>query len=205
MLFTTDNKFLLISNWRCGSSKTHALFTPYSEYYTLPPEERNPVPATRKLLGLNYHAIVHNPARFFKKVWKQKGWDWDQYVKITTIRNPWDRAVSLYFYMRRKNGLSQPFDKFIARTFSKHGNNTQTMVEDKEGNVIVDHIIRLENYEAELKPVVQQHWDFDFDYATKSNTTDHEHYSHYFDDREDLIDLVRSRFEFDVEYGPYTY
>jgi hypothetical protein len=45
---------------------------------------------------------------------------WDQYRKATIIRNPWDREVSRFFWVRGRPNIPGEFEEFIERVTRRH-------------------------------------------------------------------------------------
>ena len=91
---------------------------------------------------------------------------WDSYLTFAVVRNPYDRVISEYFY-RGKTMPTWKFwrrprlDGFMAQAaqedFSdgaRHIVPQANYVCDRDGNVIVDHIIRFENMGAEVEALL---------------------------------------------------
>ena len=91
MRYSSKHKFLLISNWKCGCSTMAHLFLPYSDFGYKDQQK------CLKRFGISYGKMVHWPAYKIKHQFDRQGIKWDSYIKITTVRNPWSRIVSLFF------------------------------------------------------------------------------------------------------------
>lgn len=79
---------------------------------------------------------------------------WNNYFKFSVVRNPFDRAVSRFFWRhtRKNKGLSpQEFRKFLL-------NNPDALARNREktkvdGDVAMDFMVRYENFEEDLSEV----------------------------------------------------
>lgn len=99
----------------------------------------------------------HMPA---KKVAKQLGRDiWSSYTKVSSLRNPYDKAVSWFWFMARKHDLatSDPVEDFRAFIRDKDSSgyfrsrkDIDWRVTHVDGRDIIDHYIKLENLEADF-------------------------------------------------------
>ena len=189
MRFSHKHRFLLISNWRCGCSTMARHFAPYSEFEG---KTKN-AQCKKSFHGKPYSMIVHWPAHKIRTEFKRNGWNWNKYIKISTVRNPWARIVSLYHYGRRSEKVNpknvrQKFTEFVKREVPRwqHGIrnrwNSYEMFHDKQGNRIVDYVVRLEHLQQDLEPIMKKHFPNipPFDYTRKANSTDHKHYSWYY-------------------------
>lgn len=74
------------------------------------------------------------------------------YLKIAFFRNPWSLLVSLFFYNRLRNDLS-PDKKTVIEWLNMYrgGDPYIPYIFDKDGNVILDFIGKLENINEDLK------------------------------------------------------
>ncbi len=45
---------------------------------------------------------------------------WDRYRKVTIIRNPWDREVSRFFWVRGRPNIPSEFGEFVERVTRRH-------------------------------------------------------------------------------------
>jgi len=77
--------------------------------------------------------------------------DLDGLFSFTVERNPWDRAISLYFWSTRDVQGSRPTVSTFLREVGWHISNFPTY--SHEGKVIVDRVLRYENLAADLDQV----------------------------------------------------
>ncbi len=203
MRFSHDHKLLLISNWKCGCSTIADMFAPITEF------DWNSREACKQIFGKDYNDLVHYPAGLMRQEFRRLGWDFDQYVKISSVRNPWSRTVSLYEHVKRI-GFKGSFDSFVADELPKWRSglinrwNTYEMLHEN-GERIVDHVIRIEHLETDLRPVVASRWPgLNLDYGTKSNTGNHKPYEQYYTNKK-TGEIVEDFFAYDVQAFDYRF
>ncbi|HEX5002393.1 MAG TPA: sulfotransferase family 2 domain-containing protein [Bacteroidia bacterium] len=134
----------------------------------------------------------------------------DKYFKFSIVRNPWDRMVSQYLYRKKHNK-----DKILQdnRSFSDWardpGGHLNPQLEwvtasDYNGNkcVMVDFIGRFETLSNDWKFVCKQ-LNLDQQLPHVNNNSEGKHYSQYYD--AELVQLVKERFQDDIEYFNYSF
>jgi hypothetical protein len=94
--------------------------------------------------------------------------NWDDRFKFTFIRNPWDRAVSWFFWHRYYMKYST-FERWVRRGLpceekpwflEGHPNNSldqKTFFCDLDGNSLVDFIGRFENLHGDFQTICRDH------------------------------------------------
>mgnify|MGYP006089808871 FL=1 len=77
---------------------------------------------------------------------------WDEYTKVTIVRNPWDLAVSSFFWaLRKKKNLENENYKIYFNDWIKHKKSWKDMKQnisrsvDSNGNLLMDYYIKYEN------------------------------------------------------------
>jgi chondroitin 4-sulfotransferase 11 len=149
--------------------------------------------------------------------------DWDEYFKFAFVRNPWDRLVSWYSMVttmpREGNELwryvhdnSSTFEEFIYNCTDeveiKEGvhysfaYNQLDYVTDDHGNMLVDFIGRLENFDEDIQEVFLR-IGFELEAVPHKNRSGHQHYSTFYTPETEMI--VRERFKRDIEYFGYEF
>lgn len=81
-----------------------------------------------------------------------KKWDLSKHFKFTIVRNPYDRFVSLWL-TRRKNLSMEEFINKIKKNEMKWlalRDQLYWITDENKNLMLVDHIIRYENYEKEI-------------------------------------------------------
>ncbi len=202
MRFSHDHKLMLISNWKCGCSTIADMFAPYTEFDWATRAE------CKRIFGKDYDVMAHYPASLMRQEFARLGWDFAEYTSISEVRNPWARTVSLYATVKRV-GFDYTFDEFVInelRTWQSglQGRWNSYEMFHERGERIVDHIIRIEHLEEELRPVVEREWPgLHLDYATRSNTGSHNPYRDYYTDK--TSDIVADFFAYDIETFGYRF
>lgn len=78
---------------------------------------------------------------------------WNSYVKITTVRDPWDATVSLYYWRRSSRSPNGP-DRTIDTAVDRAARNWESYTID--GVPVVDHVIRYEQLARDVQDVCDQ-------------------------------------------------
>ncbi len=138
--------------------------------------------------------------------------------KFATIRNPWDRMVSLYFSpaqgrteWNRPEFLELIQNAVALRYFIRENlilNNDQDESDPKQiiDNLPLDHdidfLIRFERLNEDFEQVCEK-LDIPHKPLPIRNISGHTHYSEYYD--EDLKELVSQRFKDEIAFGDYHF
>lgn len=194
-------KFIFISKPRCASESIRKALDAYSDISS------NGDPSSPF-----YH---HTTLSRMRALFREKGWDFDGYFKFTTLRNPWDMIVSLYFYARTdRNGIEfwqrspgyqpdqpMPFKQWLLTGKPGGFYTLKNFAFDQDGTNLADDVIRVETMEKDL-PYVENKLGFKLA-VRMSNKTKHRHYAEYYD--EESVEIVRNRFAHDIEFGHYEF
>jgi len=77
---------------------------------------------------------------------------WDEYKKIVPIRNPWDIAVSAFFWCKKTGEfIGDNFSSFIRSSIAKDFLENNLNYYYFAGRLVPDYVIRYENLENDIK------------------------------------------------------
>ena len=148
---------------------------------------------------------------------------WNEYFRFAFVRNPWDRLVSWYSmvttYPRGGNQLwryvrdnGSTFEEFIYNctdevrikegVYYSFAYNQLDYLTDENGNLLVDFVGKLENFEQDL-PEAFNRIGVELEAIPRKNSSDHRHYSTFY--APDTEKIVRERFKRDIEYFGYEF
>ena len=137
----------------------------------------------------------------------------DSYFKFAFVRNPWDWAVSWYFYRKDRpnsnNTKNISFKKWIkekaSTAYNPIGIGLSVAQSDficDEYGVKVDFVGRFENLQEDFNTICDK-IAIPRQQLCHLNKSEHEHYSRYYDD--ETRDLVAQRYAKDIEYFGYEF
>jgi len=171
----------------------------------------------------------HDDAVSYKKKFPNK---FNYYFKFSVVRNPWDKMVSFYNYhdkVRRwdydwewspdnspsfgefikiSSSFSKQTQKYIFRktgsrcTHHKRMSNQLDWISDKDGNILVDYIIRFENLQKDFD-IVCDKIGVGRKKLPHKNKSKHKHYTEYYDDK--TREIVAEKYATDIEYFGYEF
>jgi len=142
----------------------------------------------------NKHDTIHDIKRKFPELYKS-------YRKFTIIRNPYDKMVSWYFYLKRNIGEKHEiieFNEWIKDPQQFWHANDPVYFLDSQHTWIDDtvEIIKFENLNKELNEFFNK--DLDLPLVNESS---HEHFSNYYNKKS--YDIIYSRYKKDFEKYNY--
>ncbi len=143
---------------------------------------------------------------------------WSSYSKFAVIRNPWDRALSSYLWLRKFGFTDLPFIRFIRRekpycNLLENPENpdyrgehfaSQNSFLFVEKSIAVDKVIRFEN----LKTCLTEYFTElglkkPFDVHANKTAREYPHYSQFYD--EDSIKLLTETYREDIKTWGYWF
>ena len=77
---------------------------------------------------------------------------WNSYYKFCFVRNPWDRAVSRYFWNIERDGSQESLDESL----KNNDPNSNFEIYSIDGQVAVDVVCKYENLQTDLTTVCQK-------------------------------------------------
>lgn len=179
--------------------------------------------AGTSILGLNNkqfevfsHDLRNKNFKYFKDSYERSF----SKFSFTFVRNPWDRLVSSYEYLKSGGNNFRDLEDY-EKIFSKYGNFRNTILNwkqdffhqihfkqqlewicDNNGNVIVDFVGRFEN--------LQQDFDIACDkmqvtriQLPRVGNISHKHYTEYYDD--ETVEIVAQKYAQDIDYFRYKF
>ena len=175
--------------------------------------------------GVKYTNFEHNNSDTIKSIFTSPlNNEWDDSFTFAFVRNPWDRLVSWYFFVRQEHkmvpnkGLS--FYNFVkaACTGDLNGDKALEYVPflDSEAGIArgdrldqhqytkgVKFVGRVESFDVDLKKVLDALGVKKYLSSKPINASSHKKYQDYY--TPELIKLVEKRFEKDIDLFGYTY
>lgn len=79
----------------------------------------------------------------------------DAYLKVTIVRNPWDREVSRYFWATRGDANPPPFDRWVRRTSTRPERKTWEIYALGD-RCIADVVMRHETLDADFDALLDR-------------------------------------------------
>ncbi len=163
-----------------------------------------------------HHNLRDKNFVYFKDSLERKGAEFS----FAFVRNPWDRLVSAYEYL--KNGGICPLDaEDYLNLFSKYENFKEMVLNweevffdqihfksqsdwicDNDGNIIVDFVGKFENLQQDFD-IVCDRMQIPRKKLPHTNKTNHKHYTKYYND--EIREIVAKKYARDIEYFGYKF
>jgi len=144
------------------------------------------------------------------------------YFKFAFVRNPWDRAVSLWSYYLKRNikpvsdndfeTCIKNFETLFCEVPAKYYSNSQRKVNllypqyhfisDWYGNNMLDYIGRFETLQEDFN-IVCDKIGIPPQELPHTNQSNHKHYTEYYDDKTRAI--ISQKYAKDIEYFRYRF
>ena len=140
------------------------------------------------------HANIHEIKKKFPEIY-------NSYRKFTIIRNPYDKMVSWYFYLKRNLGKSYDiidFNEWIKDPFKFWHVNDPTYFLDSQHTWVDDTVvlIKYENLDKELNQFFGKEINLPI-----TNKSDHDHFSSYYN--KESSNIIYNKYKKDFEKYNY--
>ncbi len=225
MIISHTHKYIFIKSEKTAGTSVEAalskhcggedMVTPLGDYWFNRDERGQWIHSAMNAEGF----FQHDPAAEVKR--KLDPSIWNEYLKFTIVRNPWDRVVSLFSWEARNRPELQPqrrlvhklgarFDEFAEsvrqfREFVATDWKTNDRFYLIEGEMCVDFVIRYESLEQDLAEVCERVGlpDVELPRLKAGLRKAGHHYSEYYDD--DSREIVAVRHESDLRVFGYGF
>ncbi|MEM9806220.1 MAG: sulfotransferase family 2 domain-containing protein [Cyanobacteria bacterium P01_D01_bin.56] len=127
---------------------------------------------------------------------------WNSYYKFCFVRNPWDRAVSRYFWNIERDGIQENLDESL----KNNDPNSNFEIYSINGQVAVDFACKYENLSADLTAVCQKlgiPFDGELPRAKGTSRKTKKHYSDILSSEQ--AEYIRQKCSQEVELFDYQY
>jgi len=198
-MISFQKRFLFVHIPKTGGNYIQSVLARYSEDQIV----RRPGQDGIERFGVSnpkYKLKKHSPLADYRAALGEE--QFSQLYKFATVRNPWDRMVSLYFTpIQRKEWDRKAFKKTIAQALSA-ADYLRLNEQDADPFGNVHRVIRFEQLAEDFRAVCT-----DLEIAPEPlpryNRSEREHYCKYYDD--ELRALVAERFALEIARFGYTF
>ena len=225
-MISDKNRFIYIHIPKCGGTYITSHLLPHSEDYVHVRGRgdksdrimvRRPSEDWHNSFGVRY---MHASANELKKYMGNK--KYSKYFKFASIRNPWERLISIYFWgfphmpinkINKKHFLSDwaphsnQFECHIPRlkkTFRRSVCPAEYFLLDDNGEMIVDHVFFSKDIRENLK-TIEEKLNLEKLQLSKRNynKSNHLHYSHYYDN--ELKEMVEYYYDWEIKKFNFSF
>lgn len=154
MIISKSKKFLFAAYNKTGTTSIENALQPYNSSIL-----HLKLRLMHKMYNKDKRMFKHVRPLYIKELLGDA--EWQSYFTFSFVRNPWSRAVSLYYYHKKnpdKYPLAQKsFEEWVG------GGGTGTIrksmsefVSDDNGNMILDYVGKFENLHQDFEKICQQ-------------------------------------------------
>ncbi len=151
MLISDSHKFIFVHVRKSAGSSIRDTLEPLS--LVKPTDNWSKIKSRFLKTEKDYHKYAfrqHDDINVAKRLMPPELFE--SYFKFAFVRNPWDRLVSEYEFIRRRPDhgrhpkvIKMDFDKYIVYQSKRKDAHQVNMLADKEGKVLMDFIGKFEN------------------------------------------------------------
>jgi hypothetical protein len=207
LIISHAKKFIFFAVPKTGTHAVRELLSPHKgpddwEQQTLFGEQLLPIPEIAKIQ--HGHISAQQIAPYLDVS------IWQNYFKFAIVRNPFDRFISICFFLNRKNPMfvetplqwmksAIKVQRFRQRILVKP--QYQQLI-DGQGNIAMDYVGRYETLQESVDEICQQ-LQLETTPLQKRNTSEHSEYREYYDD--ELRSAVENIYQEDLRRFNYSY
>jgi len=203
MIISHKDKYIFLSNRKCASTTLRTLLSEYTKE-CLVVSGNSPFNVFKYDDGLDVdkeNIDLHLEAKRLKKIFDIKGWDWNSYYKFTTIRNPWDRVVSTYFFVKQ---FTKSFRDTIVEDINTFFHKIENFVLDSNGKLLVDDIFKVENLNDDINIIFEKIGiSVEIDSVPIINTINHKPYREYYN--KETKNIITEYYKTEIEEFNYDF
>lgn len=215
-MISIQKQFLFIHVPKTGGNSIQNILKDYSEDDIVTVKKHQDGIERFEVRNSKYNIIKHSTLSHYKSVLDAKVYR--SLFKFATIRNPWDRMISLYFspsrgvkkwnrndFLTLVNSVSPLRYYICAKTVNDkvlRKLRIQRIIGYKKLERDIDFLIRFEQIEHDFETVCKM-LDIPHSPLPKRNISNRKHYSEYYDD--ELKEIVRKKFVEEIEFGNYNF
>ena len=195
-MISLKHKFIFIHCQKTGGRSIETCLEKYTEYnfkrYNAVQVDTSPV----MFKGLGSHIPL---SRYYRR-WKSEYGVIDDFFKFGCIRNPWERAISFWFWWQKHQAKNVAFSKrnFITKMSRRKVLDCAHFLDINK----IDFVIKFERMQKDFD-IVCDNIGIPQVQLPHENSTLHKHYTEYYDD--EMRDYIGNLWSRDVEYGNYEF
>lgn len=209
-MLSVKHNFLFIHVPKTGGNSIQSILSDYSEDEIVASEFYHDNKERFEISGIHPSLRKHSRIKDYRALLDRKLYD--RLFKFSTIRNPWERLISLYFTpsSNRTDWSREIFLRLVERTdpVEQYIALPDSLWSRVSGKVMapidrdLDYLIRYENLDDDFRKVCVQSGLPEMSIPT-FNKSKRAHYSEYYDDA--LVDVIYKKFRQEIDWAGYTF
>lgn len=220
MLMSHSKKFIFIHIYKTAGTSVMKILLPHARLRDkaayAPGLPKRIIMKLNRMTGLDHNGMKHITghhkfAKTKEVVAKMGERKFDRHFSFVFVRNPYDWAVSTYFYLRHlvmhplhKKAMSMEFDEYIRWAIANKPDRLSDWVCDEQGKIRTSYVGRLEHLDDDLEYICGR-LDIPFERAPHINASPgrEKDYRQYFTD--ETRELVGQYFAEDIRMFGYDF